>query len=135
MFYLADLCGRKNAVIFFYPRANTAICTREACAFRDHFEEFVSARTEVIGISDDAPAEQARFADRFHLPFPLLSDTRHQARDAFGVGKWMGLLKNRITFVVDTDGYVRAVINARFFAEHHVREALKTLAANDQRSS
>jgi thioredoxin-dependent peroxiredoxin len=127
VFRLSDLRGRKNVVLFFYPKADTFVCTKEACAFRDHFEEFVSADSEVIGISADDREHQARFAERWSLPFNLLCDTHGLAAEAFGVTKWFGLLKDRVTFVIDKSGVVRAVITGRFGAEHHVREALKAL--------
>ena len=130
-FTLSSLRGRKNAVLFFYPRANTAVCTMEACAFRDRFEAFATRDTEVIGISKDSQQDQYRFATQQKLPFVLLCDTREEAVRAFGIGRWMGLLRNRVTFVIDRSGTIKAVIRGRFLAEHHVREALRAL---DQRS-
>ena len=126
-FRLSALRGR-NVVLFFYPRANTLVCTKEACSFRDRYEEFAAADTEVVGISRDAQDTQFRFAQRWDLPFVLLCDTEAAAERAFGVGKWMGLLRDRITFVIDRSGIIVAVIEGRFLAEHHVREALKALA-------
>jgi peroxiredoxin Q/BCP len=130
-FSLSSLRGRKNAVLFFYPRADTALCTKEACAFRDHFEEFAAADTEVIGISRDGQEAQFRFAERWKLPFRLLCDPNGDAERAFGVKQWLNILRNRITFVIDRSGTISAVIEGRFLAEHHVREALK--AVRDQR--
>lgn len=126
-FRLADLRGRKNAVLFFYPRADSAVCTLEACAFRDSHEAFDAADTEVIGISSDAQDEQYRFAVKRRLPYTLLCDTDGVALRAFDVGKWLGLIKNRVTFVIDKQGLVTAAIEGRFLADHHVREALKAL--------
>lgn len=132
MVRLSELRGRGNAVVFFYPKADTAVCTVEACSFRDHYEEFMSADTVVIGISADDGDAQLRFAQRWQLPFPLLSDRAGVARKAFGVGRWMGAFRNRITFVIDREGMVRHVVAARFNAHRHVHEALASL--RDQRS-
>lgn len=124
---LSSLRGRKNVVLFFYPRANTAVCTKEACSFRDHFAEFVASDTEVIGISADGQDAQSRFARQWALPFILLCDTEDVAARAFGIRRWLGILRNRITFVIDRSGRITAVITGRFLAEHHVREALTAL--------
>ena len=128
MFRLSDLRGQSNAVLFFYPKANTAVCTLEACAFRDAFEEFASHDSTVVGISHDDRDAQFRFAQRWRLPYTLLCDTEGKAETAFGLSRWLGLLRNRVTFVIDKQGLVQAVIHGRFQAEHHVREALKALS-------
>lgn len=128
LFRLGDLRGKSNAVLFFYPKANTAVCTLEACAFRDHFEEFAAQDCTVVGISHDEREAQFRFAQRWRLPFTLLCDTSGKAEAAFGLSRWLGLLRNRVTFVIDKQGLVQAVIHGRFQAEHHVREALKALS-------
>lgn len=126
-FRLSALRGRKNAVLFFYPKDETAICTKEACAFRDSYADFMAADTVVIGISDDDTASHRGFAQHWRLPFTLLSDVEGRARKAFGVGRWLGLLRGRATFVIDRQGVVRAVIDDRFNAERHVRDALAAL--------
>jgi thioredoxin-dependent peroxiredoxin len=128
-FRLSQLRG-KNVVLFFYPKADTLICTKEACSFRDHLEEFAAHDTEVVGISNDPQDAQFRFAKRWSLPFRLLCDTENKAAKVFGITKWLGLVANRVTFVIDRTGQIRSVIEARFEAERHVREAL---AALDQR--
>lgn len=126
-FRLSSLRGHRNVVLFFYPKDGTSICTKEACAFRDSYADFVRHDTEVIGISDDDAASHQGFAQHWRLPFTLLSDVGGQARKAFGVDRWLGLLPGRATFVIDKAGIVRAVVNDRFRAERHVREALQAL--------
>src|SRR5690348_14730621 len=74
MVRLCEFRGRSEVVLFFYPKANSPACTMEACAFRDSYEAFRDARAEVIGISSDPADSHRRFADRFRLPFVLLSD-------------------------------------------------------------
>lgn len=128
-FRLADLRGLKHAVLFFYPKDNTLVCTREACAFRDRYEEFIAAGAVVVGISDDDAASHERFATRWDLPYPLLCDPRGRARKAFGVKDLLGLLKGRETFVVDRDGIVRLVVRDRLNAQAHVDRALEWLQA------
>lgn len=130
-FTLSSLRGSRNAVVFFYPKDGTSICTKEACAFRDSYADFMAQDTMVIGISDDDAASHRGFADHWRLPFTLLSDVHGTARKAYGVDRWLGLLRGRMTFVIDKRGIVCAVINDRFRAERHVQDALAAL--RDQR--
>lgn len=126
-FTLSSALGAKHVVLFFYPKAETRVCTQEACSFRDHYEAFMSAEATVIGISHDPVEKQRRFAQRYQLPFRLLSDPDGTAARTFGLTKWMGLLNDRVTFVIDRTGIIRAVVQGRFRSEHHVQEALENL--------
>ncbi|HEX2616458.1 MAG TPA: peroxiredoxin [Flavobacteriales bacterium] len=130
---LSDRWRDRHVVLFFYPRDHTAICTKEACAFRDSYAEFIQQNTDVIGISGDDAASHASFADTYRLPFTLLTDAGGKARRAFGVPRFLGLFNGRVTFVIERGGRIRAAINDRFGAESHVRGALAAL--RDQRSS
>ncbi|RJF42584.1 thioredoxin-dependent thiol peroxidase [Actinomyces sp. 2119] len=116
---LSDLLSRSDAglVVYFYPKACTPGCTKEACDFRDSVESLGSAGYQVVGISPDSPATQARFSERHSLPFPLLSDVDHSVMEAWGA--W-GEKKNygrtytgviRSTVVVAPDG---SVVLARY---------------------
>ena len=133
LFRLSSLKGHKNAVLFFYPNDNGMVCTKEACAFRDAFEEFVGLGTVVIGVSRQGQASHERFARQFDLPFELLCDEQGDAHKAFGVGRWLMLLSDRITFVIDRQGIIRATVQSMLSAQVHVRKALRAL--EDQRSA
>ncbi len=123
-----NLIGTKNLVIYFYPKDDTPGCTKEACSFRDAFEEFTDVGAEVIGISGDDVPSHKRFAEKYHLPFTLLSDPDNAVRKAFGVPADMfGLLPGRVTYIVDTTGTVQHVFNSQFKAEKHVEEAREVL--------
>ena len=74
MLTLSDFRGRSDVVLFFYPKDNSPLCSAEACSFRDSYEVFRDAGAEVIGISADSSQSHQRFAERFRLPFLLLSD-------------------------------------------------------------
>ena len=124
---LADLYRDRVVVLFFYPKDNTAICTREACAFRDSYEKFVEAGATVVGVSSDSAESHERFADKHRLPFLLATDTDGALRRAFGVPKTLGLLPGRTTYVIDRAGVVRHVFSAQFAADAHVQEALKAI--------
>jgi peroxiredoxin Q/BCP len=119
---LASLRG-KVVVVFFYPKDETPGCTREACEFRDSHESFVEAGAEVVGISDDSVASHARFASKHRLPMRLLSDEGGRVRESYGVKSLFGL-PDRVTFVIDRDGVIRHVFQARLRFGKHVDEAL-----------
>lgn len=121
---LSELRGEHVVVVYFYPMDGTALCTREACAFRDAYEEFAAAGAVVIGVSADTLQRHQTFAQRQALPFYLVSDRDGTWRNAFGVPKTWGVFPGRVTYVIDREGVVRHVFNAQFTAEGHVKEAL-----------
>ncbi len=120
---LGDLRGRV-VVVFFYPKDNTPVCTREACAFRDAYEDFAQAGAVVIGISSDSDESHSAFADRHRLPYHLVSDADGALRSLFGVPKTLGLFPGRTTYVIDRQGIVRNVLSAAFASDRHVQESL-----------
>jgi thioredoxin-dependent peroxiredoxin len=122
---LADFHGRNVVVLYFYPKDDTPGCAKEACAFRDAYEDFVQAGAVVIGVSSDSPERHQAFAGGHRLPFLLLADQDGALRTAFGVPKTLGLLPGRVTYVIDRDGIVRHVFNSQFSADRHVTEALQ----------
>jgi peroxiredoxin Q/BCP len=126
---LADFRGKKNVVLFFYPKDETAGCTVEACTFRDAYEDFVDIGAEVIGISADSLESHNRFAGRHHLPFLLLSDPKGQVGARYDVRKALGIFPGRVTFLIDRDGIVRHVTDGRLRFKQHVTESLQALKA------
>ncbi len=124
---LADLYRDRVVVLFFYPKDNTAICTREVCAFRDSYEKFVEAGATVVGVSSDSAESHQRFAETHRLPFLLATDTDGALRKAFNVPKTLGFLPGRTTYVIDRQGVIRHVFSAQFAADRHVQAALKAI--------
>ena len=124
---LHDFVGRQAVVLFFYPKDYTAGCTAEACAFRDNYEVLQKAGAEVIGISSDSVGEHQRFAERYRLPFTLLSDRAGAVRRLDGAQSMLGLVPGRVTYIIDRQGIVRHVFSALFDGKRHVAEALKVL--------
>jgi peroxiredoxin Q/BCP len=106
---LKDFKGKKNVVLFFYVKDNTPGCTREARAFRDAAAKFDAKNTAVLGVSTNSAESHDRFATNNELEFPLLADTDATMAKAFGVLKSSGKMAERTTFLIDTDGVVRAV--------------------------
>jgi len=124
---LSDFRGKRNVVLYFYPKDDTPGCTKEACSFRDSYQSFTDAGAEVIGVSSDDGASHQKFAEKFHLPFTLVSDTGGGVRKRYGVPATLGLLPGRVTFVIDRDGIVRHVFNSQLQATKHVDEALTVI--------
>lgn len=120
----AALLGRKWLVLFFYPKDNTPVCTREACAFRDSYEAFAAAGAEVVGVSSDSVESHAKFAAKHRLPFPIVADTDRRLRRLFGVANPLGLIPGRVTYVIDREGVVRMLYSALLASDEHVKRAL-----------
>lgn len=123
---LADFRGRP-VVLYFYPKDATPGCTKEACSFRDQYQDFQDAGAVVLGVSSDSSESHRKFAERHRLPFTLLSDGGGTLRKQYGVPATLGLLPGRVTFVIDGEGVVRHVFNSQLDAIRHVKEALDAL--------
>ena len=112
---LSQFLGKK-VVLYFYPKDNTPGCTRQACAFAGAYKEFAEKGVEVIGVSRDSVASHVRFAEKYNLPFIILSDTELSAIQAYEVwqekklyGKVsMGVV--RTTFIIDENGMIEKIM-------------------------
>jgi thioredoxin-dependent peroxiredoxin len=124
---LQDFLGKKNVVLYFYPKDFTRGCTAEACSFRDSYEAFKNLGAEVIGISSDTQDSHRDFAQQHHLPFILLSDADGLLRKAYQVKKSLGLFAGRVSFVIDKKGIIRHIFSSQTRATAHVGEALNVL--------
>jgi len=121
------ILGHKPAVIYFYPKNFTPACTKEACTFRDHFEDFTDLGAAVFGISTDSVNSHARFAKKYKLPFTMLADAGGKVRKLYGVkGDLFGLIPGRETFVIDAKGIVQMRFNSQN-ATPHIQKALEML--------
>lgn len=109
---LSDFKG-KTLVLYFYPKDDTSGCTKEACAFREHFDAFKAAGAEIVGMSPDPVKKHDKFKEKYDLPFVLASDEEKKTLDAYGVWveksmygrKYMGV--ERSTFVIGPDGKIQ----------------------------
>ena len=127
---LADYLG-KNVILYFYPRDDTPGCTKEACAFRDHFADFKKKGAVVLGVSTDPVKSHDKFVEKFQLPFMLLADEDKRIVEAYGVWgqksfmgrKYMGV--HRVTFLIGPDGRIKKIWPEVKPAEH----AAEVLAA------
>ena len=131
---LDDFAGKQTVVLYFYPKADTPGCTKEACGFRDALADYDKANVAVLGVSPDPVDDVRKFSDKFHLNFPLLADPEHATAEAYGVWgekKFMGrsyLGAHRVTFVVGKDGRVAHVFE-KVKPAGHDREVLAWLTA------
>lgn len=128
LFKLDSVLGKKNLVIYFYPKDDSPGCTRQACSFRDQFEVFADADAEIIGISSQSTESHLDFATKHRLTYTLLSDTDNKVRNQFGVptNLW-GLLPGRVTYIVDKKGKIVFIFNSQIQAKKHVDKALDIL--------
>jgi thioredoxin-dependent peroxiredoxin len=130
-FRLSTLRG-KNVVLYFYPKADTPGCTKEACAFRDNSKKFTKSNTVIVGVSPDASKAQARFKDKFALPFTLLADIDHKTAEAYGVWKEKSMYGKkyrgieRTTFVIGPDGKIKKVF-PKVKVDGHAEEVLAAI--------
>lgn len=124
---LSEYFGKKNVVLYFYPKDESPGCTREACTFRDSYEEFTSLGAEVLGVSSQGVESHRSFATHHGLPFILLSDAGNKVRQLYGVPSTMGIIPGRVTYIIDKKGVVRHIFSSQTQAEKHVEEAIKTL--------
>jgi thioredoxin-dependent peroxiredoxin len=128
---LNEFKGQK-VVVYFYPKDDTTGCTKEACSFRDEFPRFEKLETKVIGISPDSVESHKKFADKYNLPFTLLSDEGKETVEAYDVWKqksmygrnYMGV--ERTTYIVDEYGKIQKVF-PKVKVENHIAEVLKVL--------
>lgn len=127
---LSELLADGPVVLFFYPAAMTAGCTKESCHFRDLGAEFAAAGAVRVGISTDNVADQLRFADTYQLDYPLLSDQDGAVAERFGVKRRVlrVLPVKRRTFVIGQDSRLVEEISSEFDMHVHADQALEAVA-------
>ncbi|MGA2972644.1 MAG: peroxiredoxin [Candidatus Bathyarchaeia archaeon] len=127
---LKDFAGKKNVVLYFYPKDDTPGCTREACSFRDNLQPIRNMGAEIVGVSLDSIQSHDSFAKKYSLPFPLISDKDKRVATAYGVLRDIGLSTNRVTFIIDKKGKVAKIFPKVDVSKHteEVVSALKELA-------
>jgi peroxiredoxin Q/BCP len=128
LFNSDSVIGKKNLVIYFYPKDDSPGCTKEACSFRDQFEVFSQADALIIGISAQSVESHKKFAEKYRLNYTLLADEKGVVRNLFGVPtNLFGLIPGRVTYIVNKEGKVVYIFNSQIQAEKHVDEALTIL--------
>lgn len=128
-YVLSEKIGEQHLVLFFYPKAHTPGCTKEACAFRDSYEVFQEAGADVVGISAGSQDAHHSFGEKYRLPFTLLNDKDNSVRKRYGVKKTLGLLPGRVTYVIDKTGKIIHIFDSQFNFSGHIDQALAVLKA------
>jgi peroxiredoxin Q/BCP len=105
-FKLADLVGKKIVLLYFYPKDFTGGCTKEACSFRDGFEEFATNNVEIVGVSFDSADSHLKFITQYKLPFTLIADTDGKIADAYEVRNAGKNIARRVSFLIGLDGKI-----------------------------
>lgn len=127
---LSSFKGKKNVVLYFYPKDMTPGCTTEACDFRDQFKKFKS--TEILGVSIDSPERHQKFIGKYDLPFTLISDEDQKVVNKYGVWQekklygrtFMGIVRS--TVIIDKSGVVRKIF-PKVKVKGHIDEVLEAL--------
>jgi peroxiredoxin Q/BCP len=123
---LKDYLGKKNVVLYFYPKDFTSGCTVEAQRFRDDYALFEGKGAAVIGVSLDSEKSHAKFSEKHSLPFPLLSDSGKGVAKAYGVLGLGGAMTKRVTFVINKEGIITNIFT-KVDVNTHSAECLKSI--------
>ncbi|MFB3788877.1 MAG: thioredoxin-dependent thiol peroxidase [bacterium] len=131
---LKEFKGRKQVVLYFYPKDDTPGCTKEACSFRDYLPQIESQDAVVLGVSRDSVASHVKFKDKYELPFLLLSDEKEEVCNKYGViqeknmcgRKVMGIVRS--TFVIGKDGKIKKIFR-NVKVDGHTEQVLAALGA------
>lgn len=117
---LTSLLGNGELVLYFYPADFTPICTAEACAFRDAYDDLSEIDVQVVGVSPQSVDSHQRFASRHSLPFPILCDERKSVIKAYGVDGPLGFGVRRATYLIDKDQTVANRVVSDLFVGSHM---------------
>ena len=123
---LKDYLGKNKVVLYFYPKDFTSGCTTEACKFRDDYRLYEEKGAVVIGVSLDTVESHSRFAEKYELPFPILSDNSKEVARTYGVLGIGGLATRRVTFIIGKDGRITHIF-PKVDVKQHSEEVLKAL--------
>ena len=127
-FRLSEHAGQKNVVLYFYPADFTAGCTREACGFRDKYAEIRALDAVIVGVSGNSEESHAAFKEKHSLPFQMIADPDQRVMQAYEAAK-KGLVRPRITYVIDKAGIIRAAFRHDIAIGRHQTDTLAALQA------
>jgi len=123
---IESLYKTKILVLYFYPKDETYGCTKQACAFRDNYHDFINAGAQVVGISSDHVESHKNFAQHHNIPYTLLYDQDGYIRNIFGVQpNLLGLVPGRVTYIIDMRGIIRYIFSSQMQIQKHIEIALR----------
>ena len=123
LFNIKDYIGKKILVIYFYPKDESLVCTKEACTFRDSITAFTKAGAAVIGINSGSVQSHREFQQKYKLLFTLLSDPEDKVMKMFGIKS--GVISGRVTFIIDRNGKIVFTFNSLIHGPEHAQKALE----------
>jgi peroxiredoxin Q/BCP len=126
-FRLSAMRGEKNVVLYFYPADFTGGCTREACSFRDSYDQVQRYDAVILGVSRDSPQRHIEFREAHGLKFPLISDPQGGIASLYDVSSMVPLVRPRITYVIDKQGVIGAAIRHDIAIGRHLPDTLRAL--------
>lgn len=128
-FRLSDFRGKKNVVLYFYPKDFTPGCTKEACNFRDESETMETHDAVVVGVSSDTTESHSSFKDQHKLTFPLIADPDKRIRKTYEAQGLLGLIPARVTYIIDKQGIIRKSFRHDLNIGQHLADTLAALDA------
>ena len=131
-FRLADMAGKKNVVLYFYPKDGSAGCTKQACSFRDSYASIRAYDAVIVGVSRDSLESHRRFKEQHSLSFPIASDVDGGIHAMYEVNPILGFLRPRITYVIDKQGIIRAAFRHDFAIGRHLPDTIAALESIQQ---
>jgi peroxiredoxin Q/BCP len=126
-FSLSEQMGKQNIVLYFYPKDFTMGCTREACTFRDNYDEIKQYDATIIGVSTDSEDSHQRFREKHELPFPLVADPEKKLVKLYDASGLLGLTTARATYVIDKQGTIRLAMRNDFMVGRHLTGVIDAL--------
>ena len=130
---LDQLLATGDLVLYLYPADFTRLCTAEACAFRDVYDDLGSVKIQIVGISPQGADSHSCFVGQYNLPFPLLCDERKEVINSYGVNGPLGYGVRRVTFLIDGTKHIKNRVVADLFVRKHM-ELIKTVIEETTRS-
>ena len=128
-FRLSDMAGNKNVVLYFYPKDGSAGCTKQACNFRDSYASIRAYDAVIVGVSRDSVDSHRQFKEQHSLSFPIAADVDGGIHDLYEVKPILGLLRPRITNVIDKQGEIRAAFRHDIAIGRHLPDTKAALEA------
>ena len=120
-----SILNGKWSVVYFYPKDNSPGCTIQSFGFRNRYSEFIELGAQVIGISSDSNESHKRFKERCNLPYSLLRDEKGRLCKSLFIRKTFGIIRGRVTFVIDPNNTIRYVISSQLRVRAHVSKSIK----------
>jgi peroxiredoxin Q/BCP len=132
-FHLTTALKNGPILLFFYPKAFTPGCTAEVCSFREDYSFFSDRNIQLIGISHDTEETQKKFKEKYHLPYPLLSDTNRKVAKLYDAVYPFGLMTKRTSYFINQEGIISDTIDQLMGSEDHIRHFKQTLLRAEQK--